>query len=81
MENSSAIYMTLYNLPFPWKLQDENEIGVQIPEELWEESLEDVHQFSNDSKYCLLQFKVIRRLHYSQGKIAQRLPEGIGNMR
>lgn len=80
MENSSAVYLTLYNLPFPWKLQDENEIGIQIPEELWEESVEDVHQFSNNSKYCLIQFKVILRLHYSQGKIAQHLPEGISYM-
>lgn len=36
MENSSYIYITLYNVPFPWKLQDENEISIQIAEESWE---------------------------------------------
>lgn len=44
------------------------------PEDLWEDSLEAVHKFSNNAKHCVIQFKIIHRLHYSTVKIPSIYP-------
>lgn len=40
-----------------------------IPVELWEETLSRVHACSIDTRYRLIQHKVIHRLHYSKIKL------------
>lgn len=57
-----------------FKISWDNEIGIQIPEDLWEEILEPVHKFSNDGKYCLIRFKIIHRLNCFKVKIHSIYP-------
>ncbi len=47
------------------------ELGVMISEELWEESLSSIQYYSVNSRYQLIQFKVLHRLHYSKTKLSK----------
>lgn len=52
----------------------EKEFGVEISEELWQESLKDINDHSINTRHCLIQFKVIHRLHYSKKKLHRIFP-------
>ena len=45
------------------------ELEVPLSEELWEEGLSSIQKCSINSRYHLIQFKVIHRLHYSKTKL------------
>lgn len=47
----------------------EKELRVEISEEIWQRSLKDINKQSINSRHCLIQFKVIHRLHYSKKKL------------
>ena len=50
------------------------ELGVPIADELWEESLASIQNCSINSRYRLIQFKVLHRLHYSKSKLHKMYP-------
>ena len=52
----------------------ENEIGLPIIKETWEESLQRIHWCSLNARHTLIQFKVIYRLHYSKTKLKSIFP-------
>ena len=45
------------------------ELGVPLSEELWNEGLSGIQKCSINSRFRLIQFKVIHRLHYSKTKL------------
>lgn len=57
----------LYDSPFYVSYKDcmGNKLGIQIPDETWEEGLKEVNARSTNSRYCLIQFWVIHRLYSS----------------
>lgn len=57
----------------------EKELGVPLSDEIWEESLSNVKKCSINSRYRLIQFKVIHRLHYSKIKL-NRIFESVSPM-
>ena len=75
----SHFYESLQHLKLPTttavRLAWENELGVQISDELWENSLEEVNTCSINSRHCLIQFRVIHRLHYSKSKLHKIYPD------
>lgn len=44
-------------------------IYIQIAEEQWNHSLKQINECSNDIRHCLMQFKIVHRLHNSKSKI------------
>lgn len=74
----SHLYYTVLRITSPssekFKTNWDNEIGIQITEDLWEESLKAVHKCSYDGRHCLLQFKTIHTLHYFKVKIDSIYP-------
>ena len=53
----------------------ERELGALIPPNVWEESLEHIHECSINARHCLIQFKIVHRLHYSKTKLHKIFPE------
>lgn len=49
----------------------EKELGINISEELWEDSLANIQNCSINSRYRLIQFKVVHRSHYSKTKLSK----------
>ncbi len=49
--------------------------GIQIPDEICEQGLEEVNSFSVNSWHCVIQFLVIHRLHCSKSKLHQMFPD------
>ena len=54
-------------------------MGVPLSEHLWEEGLSGIQECSINSRYRLIQFKVIHRLHYSKIKL-HRIFESVSPM-
>lgn len=52
----------------------EREIGVGISEEVWQSGLEDIDKQSVNTRLCLIQFKVLHRLHFSKKKLHRIFP-------
>lgn len=50
-------------------------MGTEIPDTLWEKSLEHTHRCSNNARHCLIQFKILHRLHYSKERLHRIYPE------
>ena len=75
----SHFYESLQNVRLPStavvKLAWENELGTELSDELWEDSLEEVNTCSINSRHCLIQFRVIHRLHYSKSKLHKIYPD------
>lgn len=46
----------------------EEELGLQIENEIWEESLSCIQSCSINARHQLIQFKILHRLHYSKTK-------------
>lgn len=57
------------------KTKWEEEMGTVIPDPLWEKSLELTHRCSNNARHCLIQFKILHRLHYSKERLHKIYPE------
>ena len=55
------------------------DLGVPLSEQLWEEGLSSIQKCSINSRYRLIQFKVIHRLHYSKIKL-NRIFESVSPM-
>ena len=53
----------------------EDELGTQIPDETWEESLQLINACSINSRHSLIQFRIIHRLHYSKSKLHKMFPD------
>lgn len=69
----SQLYGILLNMCLPGtdriREEWEREIGTSIPPNIWEESLEHIHKCSINARHCLIQIKILHRLHYSQTKL------------
>ena len=50
------------------------ELGIPISDELWEEGLSSIQSCSINSRFRLIQFKVLHRLHYSKTKLSKIYP-------
>ncbi len=48
---------------------------MQIPEGVWEESLEQINTCSINSRHCLIQFQVLHKLHYTKLKLHRLFPD------
>lgn len=74
----SRIYNTLLLAASPptnkYKEGWEKDMGFPIPDNIWEDSLEYIHTCSNNARHCLIQFKIIHRLHYSKAKMHTIFP-------
>lgn len=44
----------------------EQELGVEIDGDLWDDALENIHKCSANSRHRLIQFKIVHRLHYAK---------------
>ncbi len=53
----------------------EEELGSKISNELWMDSLEENNRCSINSRHCLIQFKILHRLHYSKTKLSGIFPD------
>ena len=75
----SHIYNNLLSISSPspdnHKRKWEEEFGKPVPDDLWKKSLENIHTCSNNARHCLIQFKIIHRLHYSKEKLHKIYPE------
>lgn len=75
----SQLYGTLLSMSSPKTdaLKDkwETELGTQIPQYVWEECLEHIHDCSINTRHCLIQFKILHRLHYSKVKLHKIFPD------
>lgn len=74
----SSLYGTLQNLHLPStsaiKAAWEEELGLEISDGFWKNSLEEIHLCSTHARHCLIQFKVVHRLHYSKTKLHKIFP-------
>ena len=53
----------------------EEELGIGIAEDVWKESLRYINTCSLNARHCLIQFKILHRLHYSKVKLHRIFPE------
>ena len=67
---SEELSYSTHSLKNAW----EEELGIQIEAEVWEESLSRVRSCSINSRHQLIQFKVMHRLHYSKSKLHRIFP-------
>lgn len=69
----SHIYNKLLTISSPtsikYKIGYEKDIDIQIPDDIWEDALKYIHSCSNNARHCLIQFKILHRLHYTKVKI------------
>lgn len=53
----------------------EAELGITISDIQWEEGLENVNKCSYNARHCLIQFKVLHRLHFSKERLHKIYPD------
>lgn len=51
-----------------------HDLNSEVPHELWERAMARIHSCSINSRYRLIQYKVIHRLHYSKTKLNKMFP-------
>lgn len=56
-------------------LQWEDELGFRISESHLKESLEHIHLCSNNTRHCLIHFKIIHHLHFSRERLHNIYPD------
>ena len=44
-------------------------MNIEIPEDVWESILSNIHSSSINARHTLVQFKVVHRLHYSKSRL------------
>ncbi len=75
----SHLYDALQHISCPStstiKREWEKELGTQIRNDIWDESLVYIHTCSINASHCLIQFKTTHRLHYSKEKLHRIFPE------
>lgn len=52
----------------------EQDLGATLPNNLWNAALERVHSSSSSSRYWLIQFKIVHRVHFTKAKLAKIYP-------
>lgn len=74
----SSFYYSLQNLDLPStsaiKEAWEEELGLEISDGDWKTSLEEIQHCSINARHCLIQFKILHRLHYSKTKLHKIFP-------
>lgn len=50
------------------------DLSSEVPEDLWEMALSQIHSCSTNTRHRLIQFKVVHRLHYSRTKLNRIYP-------
>uniref|UniRef100_A0AAY4CMV8 Reverse transcriptase zinc-binding domain-containing protein n=1 Tax=Denticeps clupeoides TaxID=299321 RepID=A0AAY4CMV8_9TELE len=76
--NISKLYTLIQNIYSPsWektKVAWEQDLNIVVTGESWQQCLEATHTSSVCIRQCLIQFKVLHRLHYSLDKLAKMFP-------
>ncbi len=57
------------------KKDRERGLGIEIAEDIWDKSLKYVNICSFNARHCLIQFKILHRLHYSKVRLHKIFPE------
>ena len=57
------------------KIQWEEDLGLEISDETWNEALDRIHTSSICLRHIVIQFKVMHRLHWSKVKLAKFVPD------
>lgn len=52
----------------------ERDLGIIITDKQWNHSLTQIHRCSINVRHCLMQFKIVHRLHYSKVKLHRLFP-------
>ena len=75
----SCLYSTLQSLApassNTIKAGWEAELGVQLSEETWDKCLRYVNTCSINTRHCLIQFKILHRLHYLKIRLHRIFPD------
>lgn len=74
---TSFIYGIINNLsnpPAPFKTLWERDLGEEFDEDTWSSILNRIHSSSFSARHCLIQFKVVHRIHWSRAKIGKIFP-------
>ena len=50
-------------------------MGASISEEDWDQAIRRIHSSSVCMRHCVIQFKVVHRLHYSKERLSRIYPE------
>ena len=53
----------------------DQDLNVELEEEIWERSLRRIHTTSLCLRHCVIQFKVLHRLHFSRDKLSKIYPD------
>lgn len=77
--NISIIYNSLQDIINPStahiKGEWEKELGSPLDDDVWQQALSKIKDSSINARLCLIQFKIVHRLHYSREKINKIYPE------
>ena len=79
LNNISAIFSTLIStqassllgLRHTW----ERELGIELGEDWWSEALYRINSSCACARMCLIQFKVVHRIHYTRAKLSRMFPD------
>ena len=75
----SEIYNSLEKIIIPStthiKREWEREIGTTVDDDLWHQALGKIKTTSINTRHCLIQYKIVHRLHYSREKLHKIYPE------
>ncbi len=64
-------FVTLQSIPtYSLRMSWSSDLNVEIDQETWEEVLDRVHSSSICARHCLIQSKVVHRVHWSKCKLA-----------
>ena len=61
----------LLNIKVRW----ETELGTTLSDRFWDAALKNINSSSSCARLCLIQFKVLHRMHYSKAKLSRIYPD------
>lgn len=74
----SKFYVIIQNVnntsSIPFKEAWGRELNEEISDEMWENSIKNIHDSSINARHTLIQFKVVHRLHYSPSRLQKVFP-------
>ena len=69
----SQVYSVLQDISSPssshLQLLWQTDLGIDIPDDMWEECIGNIHRSSINVRHSLIQFKIVHRLHFSPTKL------------
>ncbi|CAI5659845.1 unnamed protein product [Oreochromis niloticus] len=75
----SVFYNSIQEMSIPStfsiKEEWEKEFGIPLSEDFWQEVLSNINTPFINSRHCLIQYKIIHRLHYSRERLHKMYPD------